>query len=89
MDKEPLLDLSLMYSVFDTYRERVLAGCPEGFDLLVEVGVAGKVTILFKRDSRWFHASSFYSVKVELLQGLLGRLRGIGWSTRYEIADPE
>lgn len=85
MDKEPLLDLSLMYSVFETYREKVLAGCPEGFDLLVEVGVGGRVTILFKRDSRWFHDSSFYSHKVDLLQGLIGRLTGLGWSTRYEI----
>ncbi len=89
MDKEPLLYLSLMYSVFDAYREKVLAGCPEGFDLLVEVGVAGKVTILFKRDSRWFQASSFYGHKVDLLRGLVGRLTELGWSTRYEITDPE
>lgn len=89
MDRESLLDLSLMYSVFDAYREKVLAGCPEGFDLEAEVGVDGRVTILFKRDSRWFHDSRFYSVKVDLLQGLLGRLRGIGWAIRYETDDPE
>lgn len=83
------LSLTLLGEIFTAYREKVLAGCPEGFDLKAEVGVGGKVTVLFKRDSRWFHASSFYSVKVELLQGLLGRLRGIGWAIRYEIADPE
>lgn len=85
MDRETLLDLSLMYSVFDTYREKVLAGCPEGFDLKAEVGVDGRVTVLFKRDSRWFHASDLYRTKVELLQGLVGRLTDLGWDVAYDI----
>ena len=79
------LSLTLLGEIFTAYREKVLAGCPEGFDLKAEVGVDGKVTVLFKRDSRWFHASSFYSHKVDLLQGLVGRLTDLGWSTRYEI----
>ena len=85
MDKESLLDLSLMYSVFDTYREKVLAGCPEGCDLLVDVCAGGIVTVQFKRDSRWFHASDLCKSKVELLQGLVGRLTDLGWDVTYDI----
>lgn len=79
------LSLTLLGEIFTAYREKVLAGCPEGFDLKAEVGVGGIVTVLFKRDSRWFHASDLYKSKVELLQGLVGRLTDLGWDVTYDI----
>lgn len=85
MEQETLLDLSLMYSVFDTYREKVLAGCPEGCDFDVEVVGCGTITIKFKRNTNWFHSSSFYRHKIELIQSLYARLGNLGWSVDYEI----
>lgn len=79
MDKEPLLDLSLMYSIFDTYREKVLAGCPEGFDLQVSIGEDGSLTITFTRDRLWLRCNNMDIVVGELLVCLSSRLRYIGW----------
>lgn len=85
MEQEPLLDLSLMYGIFDTYREKVLAGCPEGSAFEVEVVGCGIVTIEFKRNTNWFHSSSFYRHKIELIQSLYERLTDLGWSVDYEV----
>lgn len=85
MEEGKNLSLSLMGDIFTAYREKVLSGCPEGFDLRAEVGVGGKITIVFKRDSKWFHASSFYGSKVDLLGGLVERLTDLGWSATYNI----
>lgn len=79
------LSLTLLGEIFTAYREKVLAGCPEGCELRAKVDVGDKITIQFKRNSQWFHASDMYKSKVELLQGLVGRLTDLGWTVEYDI----
>lgn len=79
MEQEPLLDLSLMYSIFDTYREKVLAGCPDGFDLKAEVGVGGEIVITYVRDKIWLRIHDMDNTTAALIECLGDRLRSLGW----------
>lgn len=77
------LSLTLLGEIFTAYREKVLAGCPEGFDLKAEVGVGGEIVITYVRDKIWLRIHDMDNTTAVLIECLGDRLRSLGWKVWF------